>query len=179
MKSRQRRTEILCTSMRRLMIMLGLLAAFAVPAGVLYAATGDGTLVVKKGAAPVGVPVVQMTITGSVIGSVDYGRIVIDSGVSSDPPSVAGYEFRGNSKVSETAQYWRGSELKFRAVEGKYTILVYGTGVNLVAVGKGTVKLAGLPGTTDGDGSYSLNGDKEFVSLPATQTDMLYIRASG
>jgi hypothetical protein len=169
--------------MRRLTFMLALLTALAVPVGALYAATGDGTLVVKKGQAPDQlldrVPVVQMTITGSVIGSVDYGRIVIDSGVSSDPPSVTGYESRGNWRVSDTAQYWKGSDLKFRAVGGKYTILVYGTGVNLVAVGKGTVKLAGMPGTGSGDGSYSLNGDKDFVSLPATQTDTLYIRANG
>jgi hypothetical protein len=169
--------------MRRLIVMLALLTALAVPVGVLYAATGDGTLVVKKGAAPdlpgERVPVVQMTITGSVIGSVDYGRIVIDSSVSSDPPTVTGYESRGNSKVIETAQVWRGSDLKFRAVGGKYTILVYGSGVNLVAVGKGTAKLAGMPGTPVGDGQYSLNGDKDFVSLPGTQTDTLFIRANG
>jgi hypothetical protein len=169
---------ILCQPMRRFTITLALLSALAVPAGALYAATGDGTLVVKKGEAPSGVPVVQMTITGSVIGSVDYGKVVIDSSLSSDAASVTGYESHGNSKVIPDAQYWKGSDLKFRAVQGKFTILVYGSGVNVVAVGKGTAKLVGVPDTPNGDGMYSLN-DKDFVSLPGTQTDTLYIRASG
>jgi hypothetical protein len=164
--------------MRRLILMLALLTALAVPFGALSAATGDGTLVVKKGEAPNGVPVVQMTITGSVIGSVDYGKIVIDSSLSSDPASVTGYQLTGNSTKIETAQFWRGSDLKFRAVGGKYTILIYGSGVNLVAVGKGTVKLAGLPDKPTGDGRYSLN-EQGFVSLPGTTTDTLYIRSSG
>ena len=169
---------ILCQPMRRFTITLALLTALAVPAGALYAATGDGTLVVKKGEGAPGVPVVQMTITGSVIGSVDYGKVVIDSSLSSDGASVTGYESHGNSTKIADAQFWKGSDLKFRAVGGKFTILVYGSGVNVVAVGKGTVKLAGVPDTPNGDGTYSLN-DKDFVSLPGTQTDTLYIRASG
>jgi hypothetical protein len=173
---------ILCKPMRRLIVMFAFLAALAVPVGALYAATGDGTLVVKNGVAPDlpgnHVPVVAMTITGSVIGTVNYGRIVIDSSVSSDAPLVTGYESRGDSKVIETAQFWKGSDLKFRAVGGKYTILIYGSGINLVAVGKGTVKLAGMPDTPHGDGVYSLN-EKDFVSLPGTPTDTLSIRASG
>jgi len=168
--------------MRRLIVMFAFLAALVVPVGALYAATGDGTLVVQKGEAPNlpgnRVPVVALTITGSVIGTVDYGRIVIDSGISSEAPSVTGYESRGDSTVIETAQFWKGSDLKFRAVGGKYTILIYGSGVNLVAVGKGTVKLAGMPGTPHGDGQYSLN-EKDFVSLPGTPTDTLAIRAGG
>ncbi len=165
--------------MRRLTVMLALFTGFAVSAAAVYAATGDGTLVVKKGEAPFGVPVVQMTITGSVIGSVDYGKVVIDSSLASDAASVTGFEFQGNSKAIPEARYWRGSNLKFRAVgSGKYTIVVYGSGVNVVAVGKGTVKLAGVPETPNADGTYSLN-DKDFVSLPGTQTDTLYIRASG
>ena len=50
--------------------------------------------------------------------------------------------------------------------------------MNLVAVGKGTVKLAGIPDTPVGDGKYSLNG-VDFVSLPGTQTDKLSIDANG
>ena len=165
--------------MRRLTVMLAVFSALAVPVGALYAATGDGTLVVKKGEAPPGTPVVQMTITGSVIGTVDYGRVVIDSTLASDAATVTGYQSQGVSTKIEDARYWKGSDLKFRAVgTGKYTILVYGSGVNLVAVGKGTVKLAGMPDIGRGDGTYSLN-EKDFVSLPGTQTDTLNIRANG
>jgi hypothetical protein len=178
MKTRKRHEAILCEPMRRLIIMLALFTGFAVSVAAVYAATGDGTLVVKKGEGALGVPVVQMTITGSVIGSVDYGKVVIDSSLASEAASVAGYESHGNSTKIADAQFWKGSDLKFRAVGGKFTILVYGTGVNVVAVGKGTVKLAGVPDTPNGDGTYSIN-DKDFVSLPGIQTDLLYIRAGG
>ena len=144
----------------------------AVPAAALAAptATTDGSLVVRNGSAPAGTPVVQLTITGSVIGHVDHGRIIIDTGVNGDAPDVLGAEYRGDSKFSDTAQVWRGQDFKFRAVGGKnMVVLVYGSGVDLVAIGKGTVKLAGLPDSV-GDGKYSLNG-ADFVSLPGTQTD--------
>jgi hypothetical protein len=166
--------------MRRLVVMFAVLAALAAPAGVLYAATGDGTLVVKNGSAPKGTPVVALTITGSVIGKIDHGRIVIDRGLGDAAPQVTGAEYGPvpSDKIS-TAQVWSGTDFTFRAVDGsKYTILVYGSGVNLVAAGKGSVKLAGTPDTPVGDGKYSLNG-LDFVSLPGTQTDKLFIGSNG
>jgi hypothetical protein len=161
--------------MRRLVVMLVLISGLA-SAGTLAAATGDGTLVVKNGVAPQGMPVVQLTITGSVIGKVEHGKIIIDAGIGSTAPQVtdAAWGPRPSSKI-DTAQVWGGTDtFTFRAVGGKYTILVYGSGVNLVAVGKGSVKLTGQPDTPKGDGKYSLNGD-DFVSLPGTQTDKLAV----
>jgi hypothetical protein len=167
--------------MRRLSVILGLFSVIAVPAAALAApaTTGDGSLVVKDGSAPAGTPVVQLTITGSVIGHVDHGRIIIDTGVNGDAPDVLGAEYRGDSKFSYTAQVWRGYDFKFRAVAGKnMVVLVYGSGVDLVAIGKGTVKVAGLPDAAVRDGSYSLNG-ADFVSLPGTQTDKRIIGSNG
>jgi len=167
--------------MRRLSVILGLFTVIAVPAAALAAptATGDGSLVVKNGSAPVGTPVVSLTITGSVIGHVDHGKIIIDTGVGGEAPDVTGAEWRGDSKFSDTAQVWKGQNFKFRAVAGRnMVVLVYGSGVDLVAIGKGTVKLAGLPDTTVGDGRYSLNG-ADFVSLPGTQTDKRSIGSNG
>lgn len=167
--------------MRRLSVILGLFSVIAVPAAALAApnATGDGSLVVQNGSAPVGTPVVQLTITGSVIGHVDKGKIIIDTGVNGDAPDVTGAEWRGDSTRSDTAQVWKGLDFKFRAVAGKnMVVLVYGTGVDLVAIGKGTVKLAGVPDVSVGDGKYSLNG-AEFLSLPGTQTDKRSIGSNG
>jgi hypothetical protein len=167
--------------MRRLSVILSLFSVIAVPAAALAAptATGDGSLVVQNGSAPVGTPVVQLTITGSVIGHVDHGKIVIDTGVSGDAPDVTGAEWRGDSTRSDTAQVWKGQNFKFRAVAGKnMVVLVYGSGVDLVAIGKGTVKLAGLPDVGVGDGKYSLNG-ADFLSLPGTQTDKRAIGSNG
>ena len=135
--------------MRRLSVILGLFSVIAVPAAALARRPRRATArsSCKNGSAPVGTPVVQLTITGSVIGHVDHGRIVIDTGQRSDSaPDVTGAEWRGDSTRSDTAQVWKGHDFKFRAVGGKnMVVLVYGTGVDLVAIGKGTVKLAGVP----------------------------------
>jgi hypothetical protein len=166
--------------MRRLSVILGLFTAIAVPAAALAApaAIGDGSLVVQNGSAPAGTPVVQLTITGSVIGHVDRGKIVIDTGVNGDAPDVLGAEYRGDSTRSDTAQVWKGYDFKFRAVAGKnMVVLIYGSGVDLVAVGKGTVRLAGLPDAVT-DGKYSLNG-ADFLSLPGTQTDKRSLGSNG
>jgi hypothetical protein len=167
--------------MRRLSVILGLFSVIAVPAAAVAApsATGDGSLVVQYGSAPAGTPVVQLTITGSVIGHVAHGKIVIDTGVNGGAPDVTGAEWRGDSTRSDTAQVWKGQDFKFRAVAGKnMVVLVYGTGVDLVAIGKGTVKLAGVPDAVTTDGKYSLNG-ADFVSLPGTQTDKRVIGSNG
>jgi hypothetical protein len=170
--------------MRRLSVILGLVTVFAVPAAALAAqgATGDGSLVVKRGAAPQGIPVVVLQITGSVIGEVGgYGKLVIDAGpnaTGTQEPLVTGAGLPSDSLRSPTAQVWKATDFTFRAVGGTYTVLVYGTGVNLVAVGSGTVKLAGFPDTPVGDGKYSLNGG-DFVSLPGTQTEKRAIGSNG
>jgi hypothetical protein len=170
--------------MRRLSVILGLFSVIAVPAAALAAptATGDGSLVVQRGAAPQGVPVAVLQITGSVIGEVGgYGKLVIDAtpnATGPQEPLVTGAGLPSDSPRSATAQVWKATDFKFRAVGGTYTVLVYGTGVNLVAVGSGTVRLAGFPGTPVGDGRYSLNGG-DFVSLPGTQTEKRSIGSNG
>jgi ABC-type transport system substrate-binding protein len=168
--------------MRRIIFFSALVTALVVPAAVLGAAqaAGDGTLVVKNGQAPDSgsdkAPVVRLTITGSVIGQMTgQGKIIIDGGVKSNA-EVTGAAGPGRDvPQSDTAKSWTvGADgLKFRAVGGTYTIVIYGAGVNLVALGSGTVQLAGMP---DGgkDGRYSLNG-KDFVSLPGTPTGKLAI----
>ena len=169
--------------------MLGLATVLAVPAAALASnVAADGSLVVKNGSAPYPgpnvPPVVALTITGSVIGQVGSGKLVIDAGPNpgaTAEPQVTGAGLPTDSKKSDTAQVWRSiagtSGFKFRAIGGTYTVLVYGTGVSLVAVGTGTVRLAGLP-DSKGDGRYSLNGD-DFVSLPGTQTDKRSIGSNG
>jgi hypothetical protein len=158
--------------MRRIAFLFAASMALAVPAlAVAVPSLGDGSLVVRNGSAPQGTPVIKLTITGSVIGHVDNGKLVIDAGVNPDPgtaPVVTGADWRGDSTKSDTAQIYKGDNFRFRAVGGRYTVLVYGTGIDLVAAGTGTVQLAGLPDTPHGDGSYSLNGN-DFVSLPGNQ----------
>lgn len=173
---------ILLNEMRRLVLVIASLAALAAPAAVLAAkdASGDGSLVVRNGAAGKG-PVVMLVITGSVIGEVTgQGRIVVDPGPTGDAPEVSGATLIKSAKLaSDSAQMWASSDgFKFRAVDGRFTILIYGSRVNLTAVGKGKVKLAGDPDAPKSDGRYSLNGD-DFRSLPGQQTDWLFFPANG
>jgi hypothetical protein len=169
--------------MRRLTVIFAALTALLAPVAALAAAraAGDGSLVVKNGSAPAATAVVALSITGSVIGNVDHGRIVIDGGPnnpdSAKTPQITGAE-HCFTRENETANRCSGDKFSFRAVGGHYTVLLYGTGVNLVAVGSGTVRVAGMPDTPSGDGRYSLNGN-DFVSLPGVQTDKLTITSNG
>ena len=174
--------------MRRFAFLFLALAGLAVPAAALAAkdAPGDGTLVVINGQAPDSgpdkAPVVSLKITGSVIGQLTgQGKIIVDGGAKSLPAEVTGPGVtRKDSAISDTATVWSGGPdgFKFRAVGGTYTILIYGTGVNLVAVGTGFVQLAGMPDWGKGDGRFSLNGDP-FRSLPGTPTTRLLIGSNG
>jgi hypothetical protein len=166
---------------RRIFPIVAAFAALVAPAVASAVQSGtDGSLVVRNGAAPSDTAVVALRITGSVIGRVSdsptSGMIIIDSGADPNAPqgTVSGAGKPLDVAKFPTAQKWVGSDFTFRAVGGTFTILVYGAHVNLVAAGHGTVRLAGMPDTPHGDGTYSLN-DKDFVSLPGVQTAKLTI----
>jgi hypothetical protein len=175
--------------MRRIVFLLTVLTAFAAPAAAFPAhlAAGDGTLVILKGSAPtdppVPTPVVQLKITGSVIGEVKkaWGKIVIDAGPNGDGVEVTGAGTARDVAVPKgtSAQWWASNDgFKFRAVGGTFTILIYGSNINVFAVGTGWAIVAGMPSTPFGDGRYSLNGDP-FKSLPGTPTKQLSIGTDG
>jgi hypothetical protein len=169
--------------MRRLSVILAFGAALAVPV-VALAGTGastDGSLVVHNGQAPVGTPVVVLSITGSVIGNVGHGTLKIDGGPLDAGSPKAPQVTSGARCVTpdgDTKQTCKGDSFSFRAVGGHYTLVVYGTQIDVVAVGTGWVKVAGIPDLGVGDGRYSVNGD-DFASLPGVQTDKLVIGTTG
>jgi hypothetical protein len=175
--------------MRRFAILCLPVLALALPATALAlrAAASDGTLVVKNGTAPRGVAVVTLVINGTAIGHVSTGSpdqvdtVVIDdpnntnnigASVTNGAPSLT------RKTISGTETKFIGSDFRFRAADGVYKVWIYGSGVNVFAVGKGTVVLQGSPDSSAADGRYSLNGD-DFRSLPAVPTDLLKITASG
>jgi hypothetical protein len=80
--------------------------------------------------------------------------------------------------TGDTKQTCKGDNFSFRAVGGHYTLLVFGTGIDVVAVGTGWVRLQGIPDVPVGDGRYSVNGG-DFASLPGIQTDKLLIGTNG
>jgi hypothetical protein len=166
---------------RRIVVIWATLAALAVPATAfaVHRGLGDGTLVVQNGAAPRGTPVVTLVIHGAAIGQISgLGKIVIDDPTPNDAftPEVTGYNWHRQTGVTEDTWGGAGPGFRFRAVGGTYKITVYGSGVDLVASGQGSVVLAGSPDATASDGRYSLNG-QDYRSLPATPTKSLRIFA--
>lgn len=163
--------------MRRIVVLGACLGALALPAAVpaMRDAPGDGSLVVKNASGPHNVPVVALTITGAAIGHVDQGRIIIDDPTpnNASSPEVTGADSR-KDLPGTTAQVWSGTNFKFRAVAGKYTIVIFGSGVDVVALGTGTVTLTGLVDDPRNDGTYSLNG-KAWLSLPGVTAKQLTI----
>jgi hypothetical protein len=167
--------------MRRVVVIFASLTALAVPAAALALAStaSDGTLVLRNATGLAKVPVVALDITGTVIGQIDNGKIVIDPGAQAE---VTGADSHRNSPVDSSVQIWTGTSsdttpFKFRAAGGHFRILIYGSGVDLTAVGRGTVTLAGLPDTPNADGKYSLNGG-DFHSLPGAPTKLAPIAGS-
>jgi hypothetical protein len=164
--------------MRRTVVLCASLVALVVPAAALamHDTQGDGTLVVNKGSAPAGTPVVTLVIRGAAIGRIaGSGKLVIEDPTPGDPfsPEVTGASWRKD--VGDSKQKWSSAgELRFRAVGGSYKITIYGSGVDLVASGFGNVVLTGSPDLPGSDGKYSLNGTG-FLSLPTTPTKPLTI----
>lgn len=173
--------------MRRLALLALSAVALAVPAAAwaLHDTPGDGTLVVRNGVAPRGVPVATLVIVGTAIGHVSTGspdqldKVVIENdtlppGAGDVGASAANGTYLARTSSGDNRTRLVGSDFRFRAAGGTYKIWIYGAGVDLFAVGRGTVVLQGMPSTGTADGSYSLNG-QGWRSLPAAPSDLLQI----
>ena len=175
--------------MRRFAIFCLPLVALVAPATALAlsnAKTTDGQLVVQDGSAPRGVTVVTLSINGTAIGHVSTGspgqfdRVVIyDANNTNDIGASATNGAFLSKTVSQSEQTTKlvGSDFRFRAAGGVYKIWIYGSGVDLFAVGDGKVTLQGLD-SGNNDGRYSINGG-DWRSLPAVPSDLLHFGSSG
>ena len=174
--------------MRRLVVICTALLALALPAASLgaHAGPGDGWLVVQGGDNGDGIgpdakpydarPVVTLVITGFVIGHVsEQGRIAICDTVPNDQSAP---EVSGASRVRDLGSpkgvdgtMWKGTDFRFRAVQGTYKVVIWGSGVYVFAGGRGTVTLTGSADTPRADGRFSLNGGDWFsIPLEAQKT---------
>jgi hypothetical protein len=183
--------------MRRLLVTTTALLALAAPAVAAAKIGGpaDGTLVVRNadngdGIADGARPVVTLVISGFVLGRVSgQGRVEIydlDPTDTSTPEVTGagpGHEVQtpvGDVAIDGTS--WTGTTpFKFRAVDGTYRVVVYGSGVYLFAAGHGKVWLTGQTsqnGSPTTDGQYSLNGGG-WASLPVGTPKPIVVGASG
>jgi len=142
------------------MRMLALFACSAVLAGLLSGLAGaaeptSGTLSVESGRG-----VVTLDIRGSVLGRLAGGVLRVTDQTPNDrfTPLVVGRKVTQDRVNAKTTMY-RGVGLRFRMLGGGYRLVMRGTGIDVSAVGKGSVVLDGEPRFLGDDaGVYSLDG---------------------
>jgi hypothetical protein len=145
--------------MRRLLLTL-LVALLVLPAAALAGslAPGDGTLVVQEANGKI-----TVTGRGTIWGRLDRGTLLVVDYNRNDSlePQVNGAEKSVPTGVDGKWQYW-GDNIRFRFFGGPYKLVFSGaSGVDLSAVGRGTVTLVGQgPSFMDDYGDYSVNGSK-------------------
>jgi hypothetical protein len=133
--------------------LLGMLVALAV-AGVASAhvvsTASDGTLTVKNADGRI-----VINAKGGVIGRLGQGSVTIKDPVPGDGtgPIVTGAEV--SQSISDTTTVYKGTDVRFRILGGKFSITVVASNIQLSAVGTGDVKFVGRDDDTDG--TYSIN----------------------
>ena len=162
--------------MRRLVWITVLAIVLAAPAaGFALGGDNDGTFSVKAG-----VGKVYVNFNGSAVGRLQRGFIQVTDVIAGDG---VGFEFSNcdverdksdtTTNRNDTIKICRGTNVRFRAIGGKYQILIRGSGIYLSAVGHGFAVLngAGDDPSVDFDGTYSLN-DLPYRSLPDFATTL-------
>jgi hypothetical protein len=164
--------------MRRILLSCVLLGVLTVPAAAVArpsAAAKPGYLVVKKAAGDGGVigrPVVTLVVRGFVLGRVSQeARVAVYYLPLKNAGGVP--QVQQGADVRTSVRQWhklpgkvfRGSNFRFRAMGGRYRVVVRGSGVYLFAGGHGHVTLRGSSVNPRADGTYSVNGGT-FRSLP-------------
>jgi hypothetical protein len=149
--------------MRRLVpILLVLLLALPATAWAIHALPGDGTLVVDNGRGQV-----TVRARGGIIGRFDSGRLVVEEiGTGGNAPIVYGYERIRDLGLHRTL--YVGEDVRFRMIGGQYRVTLQAVGMDVSAVGRGTVVLDAT-GFTDLPGRFSINGGT-FQPLPGKPT---------
>lgn len=132
-------------------------AAFAVPAD-----RSDGTLAVKNATGRVAI-----AAKGSLLGRVDDGVFAVAdlSPAGDDDIQVFGNDQKPQVRANGTTVY-KGTNMRFRVVGGLYSVVVTGSGINLSAVGRGSVQGLGLS-----DGLFSTDGRSFKLASPLGYSD--------
>jgi hypothetical protein len=144
--------------------------AVLVLTGTAAATTGsasDGTLSVKNADGRV-----VIIGKGAVIGRFDKGQVTIKDPNPYDGtgPIVTGAD--QTQSLGERTTRYSGSNVRFRIIGGSFSVNVFGSDVDLSAVGRGMVTLNGsiAKGSADNGATYALNGDapQPFPMYPYT-----------
>jgi hypothetical protein len=150
--------------MRRAVFILTVLV-LAVPAAAWPSRTaaGDGTLVVDNGRG-----VVVVNARGGILGRFDSGNLVI---TNTDPTNTRVPAVFNADRVKDLGNgrtMYTGSDIRFRLIGTQFHARIQAIGIDVSAVGHGTVTLD-ASGFADFPGHYSINGGP-FTLLPAKLT---------
>ena len=138
--------------------LFGMLAVL-VMTGAAAARTGganDGALSVKNAAGRF-----VFVGKGGVIGRFDKGQVTIKDPNPYDGtgPIVTGADV--TQILGDRTTRYSGSNIRFRIIGGSFSVNVFGTDIDLSAVGRGMVTLNGsiAKGSDNHDATYAVNGD--------------------
>jgi hypothetical protein len=133
------------------------LVLFALPAvaGGARQRPNDGTLSVRAAKG-----VVQVAARGTIIGRLTKGQVLVQH-----PPALSPVVKGGRLRQLTNKRVMRqGRNIRFRLTGGFYRLRVSGRGIEINAVGRGSVTMDGDERYAD-TGLYSLNGD-DFLPVP-------------
>jgi len=138
---------------RLLAVVIGV--ALALPAAAPAGKGSDGTLSIQRGKGQI-----TLKFKGSAVGRAANGKIRIRDNTPLDASVPTFVHCKRLRPVNRTTLLCTGKKISFRALDGRYTIMVQGTGIFVSAVGRGTV-------TVDGSGENGLpDGVISFDSAP-------------
>lgn len=146
--------------MRRSFFLCALLAlCLPVFASAEPRAAEDGTLSVRNATGKVRL---LGPARGAVIGRCDSCAFILRDVVDGDgsQPVVNGEEIANDPDDDGIDEAFQGTNVRFRLIGGRYVLRIRGRGIDLSAVGTGTILIKGT------DGTFSLNGE-EPRPLPA------------
>ncbi len=139
-------------------------AAFAAEAvWAAELAPGDGTLVVDNGRGSV-----VIRARGGILGRFDSGRLIVEDPVAGDGSGPVVYGAERIRDLGGNKTLYIGEDVRFRMIGGLYKVQILAVGIDVSAVGRGTVTLDAT-GFTDLPGRFSINGGT-YQPLPGHPT---------
>jgi hypothetical protein len=134
------------------------LLALAGTASARPGSATDGALSVKNSDGRV----VLIASRGVVIGRLGKGQITIKDPNPNDGPGPIVTGADSKESLSEKTTRYNGTNIRFRIIGGSYSLTVYGTDIDLSAVGRGMVTLDGTlsakSNSATDDDTYAVNG---------------------
>jgi hypothetical protein len=139
-------------SVRRTLLIVLAVLALPTAAAATQVAVGDGSLGVTGGS---GTLFVQGR--GVIYGHFASGTLMVLDYKSDDGVSVPAVS-NARGKLVRGSGVFSGTDVRFLLPSGRYTVELIGVGIDMSAVGKGSIVATGI-GSFD-DGSYTVNGGK-------------------